>query len=264
MRWTDLIKHLLPGNEHKNFHDNPTNKHNAYDLRHLTVNLRVCGLKLRFDLQSSPMEGIFPQQDSNKISWQILHIIEVPLSPPHFLCEEILFKLLAFSYAITRKSEESSRRKSLPVLYTPSVGPSRPRILSPLIHKEEQWFWVTTRKAHGSSQLWPDTFWWLPESSTNYIKNSFQLPRRTLTPCHISNDRAWVHVCNLNSKPKISDPYSKFNVQSKNNAHMQLLLSFITCQCICFSIFNGVTSLKQIPFCTEKKLKKYWEDRHLP
>ena len=27
---------------------------------------------------------------------------------------------------------------------------------------------------------------------------------------------------------------------------------FITCQCICFSIFNGVTSLKQIPFWTEK------------
>ena len=66
MRRTDLIKHLLPGNEHKNFHDNPTNKHNAYDLRHLTVNLRVCGLKLRFNLQSSPVEGIFPQQDSNK------------------------------------------------------------------------------------------------------------------------------------------------------------------------------------------------------
>ena len=54
--------------------------------------------------------------------------------------EEILFKLLAFSYAITCKSEESSRRKSLPVLYTPSVGPSRLRILSLLIHKEEQWF----------------------------------------------------------------------------------------------------------------------------
>ena len=117
-----------------------TDELNAYDLRHLTVNLRVCGLKLRFNLQSSPVEGNFPQQDSNKISWQIVHIIEVPLSPPHFLCEEILFKLLAFSYAITRKSEESSRRKSLPVLYTPSVGPSRLRILSPLINKEEQWF----------------------------------------------------------------------------------------------------------------------------
>ena len=117
-----------------------TDELSANDLRHLTFNLRVCGLKLRFDLQSSPMEGIFPQQDSNKISWQILHIIEVPLSPPHFLCEEILFKLLAFSYAITRKSEESSRRKSLPVLYTTFAGPSRLRILSPLIHREEQWF----------------------------------------------------------------------------------------------------------------------------
>ena len=59
-------------------------------------------------------------------------------------------------------------------------------------------------------------------------------------------------VCNLDNKPKIRDPYSKFNVRSKNNAHMQLLLSFITCLCICFSIFNGVTSLKQIPFWTEK------------
>ena len=38
------------------------------------------------------------------------------------------------------KSEESPRRKSLPVLYTTFVGPSRLRILSPLIHKEEQWF----------------------------------------------------------------------------------------------------------------------------
>ena len=60
-------------------------------------------------------------------------------------------------------------------------------------------------------------------------------------------------VCNLNSKPKLRDPYSKFNVRNKNNAHMKLLLSFITCLCICFSIFNGVTSFKQVPFFTEKK-----------
>ena len=72
-------------------------------------------------------------------------------------------------------------------------------------------------------------------------------------PCYISNDRALVYVCNLDNKPKIKDPYSKFNVRSKNNAHMQLLLSVITCLCICFSIFNGVTSLKQVPFFTEKK-----------
>ena len=37
---------------------------------------------------------------------------------------------------------------------------------------------------------------------------------------------------------------------------MQLLLSFITCLCICFSIFNGVTSFKQVPFFTEKKIEK--------
>lgn len=108
-------------------------------------------------------------------------------------------------------------------------------------------------KAHGSSKQFPATLQWLPVRSTFYIKNSFQLPRRTVTPCHISDDRAWVCVCNLNSKPKISDPYSKFNVRNKNNAHMQLLLSFITCLCICFSIFNGVTSFKQVPFFTEKK-----------
>ena len=60
--------------------------------------------------------------------------------PPNFLCKEILFKLLTFRYAITCKCEESSPRKSLPVLYTPSVGPSRLRILSPLIHKEGHWF----------------------------------------------------------------------------------------------------------------------------
>ena len=40
-------------------------------------------------------------------------------------------------------------------------------------------------------------------------------------PCYISNDRALVYVCNLDNKPKIKDPYSKFNVRSKNNAHMQ-------------------------------------------
>ena len=37
-----------------------------------------------------------------------------------------------------RNSEESSRSKSLPVLYTPSVGSSQ--IFSPLIRKEEQRF----------------------------------------------------------------------------------------------------------------------------
>ena len=103
----------------------------------------------------------------------------------------------------------------------------------------------------------PDPLWWLPGRSTRCIKNSFQLPRRTLTPCYISNDRALVYVCNLDNKPKIKDPYSKFNVRSKNNAHMQLLLSVITCLCICFSIFNGVTSLKQVPFFTEKKIEKF-------
>ena len=102
----------------------------------------------------------------------------------------------------------------------------------------------------------PPPLWWLPGRSTRCIKNSFQLPRRTLTPCHISNDQDLVCVCNLDNKPKIKDPYSKFNVRSKNNAHMQLLLSFITCQCICFSIFNGVTSLKKVPFFTEKKIEK--------
>ena len=168
--------------------------------------------------------------------------------PPNFLCKEILFKLLTFRYAIARKSEESSPRKSLPVLYAPSVGPSRLRILS-------RWY---IRKGIGLSYYMkgarnPPPLWWLPGRSTRCIKNSFQLPRRTLTPCHISNDRAWVYVCNLNSKPKISDPYSKFNVQRKNNAHMQLLLSFITCQCICFSIFNGVTSFKKFLFLLKKK-----------
>ena len=171
--------------------------------------------------------------------------------PPNFLCKEILFKLLTFRYAITRKSEESSPRKSLPVLYTPSVGPSRLRILSPLIHKEGHWFELLHER-----RTEPAPLWWLPERSTRCIKNSFQLPRRTLTPCHISNDQALVCVCNLDNKPKIGDPYSKFNVRSKNNAHMQLLLSFITCLCICFSIFNGVTSLKQVPFFTEKKIEK--------
>ena len=66
-----------------------------------------------------------------------------------------------------------------------------------------------------------------------------------------------MYVCNLDNKPKIKDPYNKFNVRSKNNAHMQLLLSDITCLCICFSIFNGVTSLKQVPFFTEKKIEKF-------
>ena len=58
--------------------------------------------------------------------------------PPHFLFKDILFKLQSFRYANTRISEESSRSKSLPVLYTPSVGSSQ--IFSPLIRKEEQWF----------------------------------------------------------------------------------------------------------------------------
>ena len=115
------------------------NELNAYDLQHLTVNLRGGELKLRFNQQSSPMEVIVQQLDSNKVRQQTVHIIKVPL-PPNFLCKEILFKLLTFRYAITRKSEESSPRKSLPVLYAPSVGPSRPRILSPLIHKEGHWF----------------------------------------------------------------------------------------------------------------------------
>ena len=167
---------------------------------------------------------------------------------PNFLCKEILFKLLTFRCAITCKSEESSPRKSLPVLYTPSVGPSRLRILSPLIYKEGHWFELLHER-----RTEPDPLWWLPGRSTRCIKNSFQLPRRTLTPCYISNDRALVYVCNLDNKPKIKDPYSKFNVRSKNNAHMQWLLSVIICLCICFSIFNGVTSLKQVPFFTEKK-----------
>ena len=71
--------------------------------------------------------------------------------------------------------------------------------------------------------------------------------------------QALVCVCNLDNKPKIRDPYCKFNVRSKNNAHMQLLLSFITCLCICFSIFNRVTSLKQVPFFTKKKNRKIAE-----
>ena len=119
------------------------NELNAYDLRHLTVNLRGGELKLRFNQQSSPMEVIVQQLDSNKVRQQTVHIIKVP-PPPNFLCKEILFKLLTFRYAITRKSEESSPRKSLPVLHTPSAGPSRLRILSPLICKERHWF------AHGT------------------------------------------------------------------------------------------------------------------
>ena len=230
------------------------NELNAYDLQHLTVNLRGGELKLRFNQQSSPMEVIVQQLDSNKVRQQTVHIIKVPSpsSPPplrpNFLCKEILFKLLTFRCAITRKSEESSPRKSLPVLYTPSVGPSRLRILSPLIYKEGHWFELLHER-----RTEPDPLWWLPGRSTRCIKNSFQLPRRTLTPCYISNDRALVYVCNLDNKPKIKDPYSKFNVRSKNNAHMQWLLSVIICLCICFSIFNGVTSLKQVPFFTEKK-----------
>ena len=229
------------------------NELNAYDLQHLTANLRGGELKLRFNQQSSPMEVIVQQLDSNKVRQQTVHIIKVPSpsSPPlrpNFLCKEILFKLLTFRCAITCKSEESSPRKSLPVLYTPSVGPSRLRILSPLIYKEGHWFELLHER-----RTEPDPLWWLPGRSTRCIKNSFQLPRRTLTPCYISNDRALVYVCNLDNKPKIKDPYSKFNVRSKNNAHMQWLLSVIICLCICFSIFNGVTSLKQVPFFTEKK-----------
>ena len=223
------------------------NELNAYDLRRWTVNLRVGELKLRFNQKSLPIEVIVQQLDSNKVRQQTVHIIKVP-PPPNFLCKEILFKLLTFRYAITRKSEESSRRKSLPVFFTPSVGPSRLRILSPLIYKEGHWFELLHER-----RTEPGPLWWLPGRSTRCIKNSFQLPRRTLTPCHISNDQDLVCVCNLDNKPKIKDPYSKFNVRSKNNAHMQLLLSFITCLCICFSIFNGVTSLKQVPFFTEKK-----------
>ena len=223
------------------------NELNAYDLRRWTVNLRVGELKLRFNQKSLPIEVIVQQLDSNKVRQQTAHIIKVP-PPPNFLCKEILFKLLTFRYAITRKSEESSRRKSLPVFFTPSVGPSRLRILSPLIYKEGHWFELLHER-----RTEPGPLWWLPGRSTRCIKNSFQLPRRTLTPCHISNDQDLVCVCNLDNKPKIKDPYSKFNVRSKNNAHMQLLLSFITCLCICFSIFNGVTSLKQVPFFTEKK-----------
>ena len=187
---------------------------NAYDLRHLTVNLRARELKLIFNLQSSPMGVLFNNCTLIKSGNKQYTSSRSP-PPPNFLFKEILFKLLTFRYAITRKSEESSPRKSLPVLYTTSVGPSRLRIFRPLIHKEGHWFELLHER-----RTEPAPLWWLPERSTRCIKNSFQLPRRTLTPCHISNDRAWVCVCNLNSKPRIRDSYCKFNVRSKNNAHI--------------------------------------------
>ena len=137
-------------------------------------------------------------------------------------------------------------------LYTPSVGPYRLRILSLLIHKEGHWFELLHERRTEPAPPPPPPFDDFQEG-LRYIKNSFQLPRWTLTPCYISNDRALVCVCNLDNKPKIRDPYCKFNVRSKNNAHMQLLLSFITCQCICFSIFNGVTSFKKFLFLLKKK-----------
>ena len=116
---------------------------NAYDLRHLTVNLRARELKLIFNLQSSPMGVLFNNCTlikSGSKQYTSSRFLPPPPPPPHFLFKEILLKLLTFRYAITRKSEESSRRKSLPVLYTPSVGPSRLRIFRPLIHKEGHWF----------------------------------------------------------------------------------------------------------------------------
>ena len=106
----------------------------AYDLRHSIAYLHARELKLKFNLQSSPMKDVVRQLDSNKFRQQIVHIME----SPHFLFKDILFKLQSFRYANTRNSEESSRSKSLPVLYTPSVGSSQ--IFSPLIRKEEQWF----------------------------------------------------------------------------------------------------------------------------
>ena len=54
------------------------NELNAYDLRHLTVNLRGGELKLRFNQQSSPMEVIVQQLDSNKVRQQTVHFIKVP------------------------------------------------------------------------------------------------------------------------------------------------------------------------------------------
>ena len=78
------IKHLLTGNEHKNFHDNLTNEQKRAQclcLQHLTVNLRGGELNLRFNQQSSPMEVIVQQLDSNKVRQQTVHIIKVPPPP---------------------------------------------------------------------------------------------------------------------------------------------------------------------------------------
>lgn len=60
--WPWKIKHLLTGNEHRTFtRILQVNKNglNAYDLRHLTINLRARELKLIFNLQSSPMGVLF-------------------------------------------------------------------------------------------------------------------------------------------------------------------------------------------------------------
>ena len=161
------------------------NELNAYDLRRWTVNLRVGELKLRFNQKSLPIEVIVQQLDSNKVRQQTVHIIKVP-PPPNFLCKEILFKLLTFRYAITCKCEESSPRKSLPVLYTPSVGPSRLRILSPLIHKEGHWFELLHERC---TEPAPPPF------------DDFQEGLRAVSRIHSSyQDEPWHHVISLTTR----------------------------------------------------------------
>ena len=93
------------------------NELNAYDSRHLTVNLRVGELKLRFNLQSSPMGVLFNNctliKSGSKQYTSSRFLPPPPPPPSNFLFKEILFKLLTFRYTITRKSEESSRNLCL-------------------------------------------------------------------------------------------------------------------------------------------------------